>query len=91
MIAGLPAEEGAPNFGSSVRAIAWERVTLRTDKLDGEHFFGLAHVAGERRFVSNELRRHLLALDMRVLFKQRMTGVLPWVSPYEIEKQLNCR
>lgn len=69
MIAALPAEEGAPNSGSSVRAIAWERLTLRTDELDGEHFYGLAHVAGERRFISDELRRHLLAFEVRVFFQ----------------------
>ncbi|MBL8544376.1 MAG: hypothetical protein JNJ63_11275 [Hyphomonadaceae bacterium] len=89
MIASLPRKEGSPNFGSPVRAINWKRLVLKNGMPKDEHFFGLAYVAGERRYLSDELRRHLLSQDLRIFFRPRMAGLLPWRSPYEIERELN--
>lgn len=89
MIPCLPPDEDSPNFGSPARAISWKKLVLKNGALEGEHFFGLAFVAGERRYVSDELRRHLQGEGLRVFFRPRTTGLLPWRSPIDIEKELN--
>ncbi|MBT9445606.1 MAG: hypothetical protein IV086_07915 [Hyphomonadaceae bacterium] len=64
--------EAPPYNASPLRGGQWDKLVLREPIPIDEHFFGLAGVEHERRYVSKELYKHLRKLNLDVQFRARV-------------------
>lgn len=72
-----------------IRAINWKQLFLKDGMPEGEHFFGLARVQSEWRFLSAELYEHLRRSRMKLRFNARMVGRPNYKSAFQVERELN--
>lgn len=56
---------------SPLVAPTWRRLALKSSVGSDEHFFGLAGVEGERRYLSDALHAHLRGAGLRVAYEPR--------------------
>jgi hypothetical protein len=84
----LPSETYAH---SPVRAIKWNSLVLRCELPDDEHFFGIAHIEGEQRYLSDALWRHLSSAGLRITFGARMFGPGDPAVTRDVNAMLNSR
>lgn len=76
---------------SPLRAIKWNTLVLRRDPPKDEHFFGIAHVEGEQRYLSEALWHHLSGAGLRTTFGARMFGPGDPTVTRNINTMLNSR
>lgn len=76
---------------SPLRAIKWRTLVLKHEPPEDEHFFGVAQVEGEQRYLSEALWHHLLACGLKVEFGPKMFGPGDPAVSHDVKQMLNAR